>query len=829
MKYPKLYRGYRGDNWSLISCMEYNANSKTSNFNALNNVVDSLRWELEIKTKELLAAQEELRKSRQVEVTLQASERQFAALVQTLPIGIFRSNIQGYCLYVNQRWCQISGLTFQQAQQDGWVQALHPHDRERVFTQWYRCVQDELPFQAEYRFIRPDGVVTWVYGQAIPERGLKGELTGYLGSITDVNESKLVEEALRESEAKYRSVVVAMREGIVLQDTEGQIITCNESAERILGLTREQIIGRTSSDPNWYTIHENGSPFPGETHPAMVTLRTGEPTSNVVMGVHKPDGELSWILINSQPLFKPGETRPYAVATSFSDITRRKEAEEKNREQAALLDITSDAIFVQDIDNRIVFWNQGAERLYGWQPQEVLGRNADELFIDESSQMQVAIKTALESGSWQGELNKVTKNGRHIIIFSRWTLMRDALGNPKSFLTVNSDITNKKQLELQFYRTQRLESLGTLASGIAHDLNNILTPILAIAQLLPLKLNNLDQRSQEMLKILENNSKRGADMVKQILTFARGHEGIASAVDVKHLLADIYKIIRGTFPKSIEVSIDIAPDLLIISVDITQIHQILMNLCVNARDAMVNGGKLMISAQNIFIDENYAKMSLDAKVGNYVVITIADTGVGIAPENIDKIFDPFFTTKEIGKGTGLGLSTVLGLVKNNHGFIEVSSIVHQGSQFKVYLPIADKQTPQQQEDIELIPGNGELILVVDDESAIRQVAQHTLESFNYDVITASDGIEALAIYVQNKNKIKLILIDMMMPSMDGVTAIQALQRMNPKVPIIAMSGLTSTEVNAKSVGAKGFLTKPFTSKNLLNTFNQVFKKNGDDS
>jgi two-component system, cell cycle sensor histidine kinase and response regulator CckA len=400
---------------------------------------------------------------------------------------------------------------------------------------------------------------------------------------------------------------------------------------------------------------------------------------------------------------------------------------------------------------------------------------------------------------------------------SRRSLMLDDAGQPKSILIVDTDITEKKQLESQFLRAQRLESLGMLAGGIAHDLNNVLTPIIGIAQLLPIKLPHLDDQTQHLLQLIDNSAHRGADLVKQILSFTRGIEGKPTNTQISHLLADIQKIIRQTFPKNIEFLIDLPSDLWLIPADTTMLHQVFMNLCVNARDAMPNGGVLSITAENIVIDDNYARMNLDAHQGSYVLVTITDTGLGIPPEIVDRIFDPFFTTKEIGKGTGLGLSTVMGIVNSHHGFLNVYSEVSKGTRFKVHLPSTD--AIEQKASDKTIPfGHGELILVVDDEVAVQEITQATLEAHGYKTIIASDGIEAIALYAEQKQNISVVLLDMMMPSLDSVTIIRTLFKLNAHIQIIAMSGLSTNEsiTRMNNAGVKSFLAKPFTAPELLN-------------
>ncbi|MBD2499336.1 response regulator [Anabaena azotica FACHB-119] len=506
-----------------------------------------------------------------------------------------------------------------------------------------------------------------------------------------------------------------------------------------------------------------------------------------------------------------------------AEILERQRVEEKLREQAALLDITTDAIIVRDLNNCIRFWNHGAEYLYGWHSHEIIGQDANKLLYKAQtlSQLQVVQKSLADCGYWQGELQQITKNGKTIIVASRWNLMCDQDGQPRSILTVNTDITEKKELESQFLRAQRLESVGTLAGGIAHDLNNILTPILTASQLLQLKLPNVDERSQQMFKTIESNTKRGAALVKQVLQFTRGVEGKRTIVQISHLFSEIKQIIQETFPKSIECETQIEPELWTVIGDATNLHQVLMNLVVNARDAMPNGGNLTISARNLFIDEYYARMNIHACVGPYIVISVTDTGMGIEQETLDRIFEPFFTTKEVGKGTGLGLSTVQGIIKSHNGFVNVYSEVGRGTEFKVFIPAVEATATAFTEDLELLKGNGELVLVVDDEAKILEMTRISLETYNYRVLTASDGVEAIALYAQHKDKISVVLMDMMMPSMDGISAIRALQKINSQVKMIAVSGLVTNQKLASSVVVKKFLAKPYTTKELLETLHST--------
>lgn len=509
-----------------------------------------------------------------------------------------------------------------------------------------------------------------------------------------------------------------------------------------------------------------------------------------------------------------------AIANVIATASDRLQAETQLREQAALLDVSTDAIIVCNLENQIIFWNKGAEHLYGFSASEAISQKPNQILYKPWPKIVKAHATVLEKGSWEGELNQVTKNGQEIVVESRWTLVRDEQEKPKSILFVNTDITHKKQLEAQFLRAQRMQSIGTLAGGIAHDLNNVLTPILGAAQLLSTQF--VSPQGQRWLNIIEINAKRGANLIKQVLSFARGVEGEHTVLDLQYLLLEISDILKQTFPKYIVVETEISQDLWPISGDATQLHQVLMNLCVNARDVMLEGGLLKLSAKNIWIDRDYASKNIAAKVGAYVLMTIADTGNGIPPEIIERIFEPFFTTKEVGKGTGLGLSTVIGILKSHHGFINVHSHVGKGTEFDVYLPAVSTTPKTPIENNNIKPGQGELILVVDDEPFIRQITQETLEKYAYRVLTAKDGIEAIALYAQYQNDISIILVDMMMPSLDGSNTIRTLLKLNPKVKIIAVSGLASPAMinEISTLGVAKFLSKPYTANQLLQTIGE---------
>jgi two-component system cell cycle sensor histidine kinase/response regulator CckA len=504
-----------------------------------------------------------------------------------------------------------------------------------------------------------------------------------------------------------------------------------------------------------------------------------------------------------------------AVLVLTLDRTEQRRAEARNRQQANLLNLASDAIIVRDLDNRVLFWNQGAERLYGWTSEEMIGASTLETYV-KVRQYEAEIEM-LRTGFWSGQLQHQNKDGRDVIVNSRWTLVRDDDGNPFSVLVINTDMTETKKLESQFLRAQRLEGIGTLASGIAHDLNNILSPILMSCGILRREFK--DEDTVKMLNIIEGSAERGAGIVKQVLTFARGVEGERVLLQLKHLVSELSKVMAQTFPRNIDIQTHFPPDLWTVQGDATQLHQVLLNLCVNARDAMPQGGTITLSAENIDIDEHFASTNPGAQLGPHVALRAADTGSGMTPEVMEKIFDPFFTTKEVGKGTGLGLATVIGIVKSHGGFLTVQSEVGIGTTFSIFLPAsAEAQSDAApKEETAIAGGAGELVLVVDDEPPIREALVRTLTANGYRAYTAEDGSDALALYFQRRSEISVVLTDIAMAQMDGIALVRSLRKLDPNVRVIASSGHFQKEniVVLEGLGVKTFLDKPYTAEKLL--------------
>jgi two-component system cell cycle sensor histidine kinase/response regulator CckA len=509
------------------------------------------------------------------------------------------------------------------------------------------------------------------------------------------------------------------------------------------------------------------------------------------------------------------------------EVHQRTKAEEAFRVSEAryrlLFDGNPYPLWVYDVETlKFLAVNNAAVEQYGYSKDEFLSMTVKDVYLDERPGSTNAPRTQVLHKVERAAIyqHRRKDNSPFSVEITSHELQYE---NRQAMLVLAIDVTERKKLEEQFLRSQRMQSIGTLAGGIAHDLNNVLAPMLLALEIFKKRIS--DPPMVKLLDAIQISTKRGSDIVKQVLTFARGFEGEKADIQLRRLVNDLEQVIRDTFPRMIHIKTTMPKELWTISGDYTQLYQVLMNLCVNARDAMQHGGNLTIESENVYIDEQYASMHVEAKVGPYVVMTIADSGMGMPPGIIDKIFEPFFTTKEVGKGTGLGLSTVIGIVKSHGGFVNVYSEVGKGSRFKIYLPALETTEVQQAiKELSLIPnGKGELVLVVDDEPAIREVNKVMLEEHGYRVMTANDGTEALALGAQYKGKIDVVITDMMMPFMDGPSTIRALKKLDPNLKFMVISGLVGDQQLSEDFGKDNvpFLQKPFSTDRLLSTLQEV--------
>ena len=684
---------------------------------------------------------------------------------------------------------------------------------------------DGAGFRGRWRHLRKDGSTIFVslYSSPLIFAGHSARMV----VATDVTEQQEADEQVRQSEANLALAQRVARMGsweIDLTSREDRAKyppRWSEETFRILGLDPATM--KVAHDSFLNLLHPDERELARATY--LAQLRSGAPYQ-IDHRILWPDGSERIVHVQSD-VVRDGTGRILKMAGTVQDLTELRHAEQLLRQQARLINLASDAISVRNLDGTIRMWNLSAERLYGWTTAEMCGRPVRETLYEDPAPFDEANEALLRQGEWRGELTQLCKDGRKIIVSARWTLVRDERGEPESVLIIHTDVTEQKKLEAQALRSQRLESIGTLAAGVAHDLNNILSPILLVSPLLRADLPEEDKDAY--LSLVQASAERGADLVKQMVTFARGADGERVLVQPSHLIDEVAKIAGQTFPKSITLRTKYPPDLWMIEADPTQLQQVLLNLCVNARDAMPEGGSLRLTSENFVVDEHYAIMMAGACPGPHVLIQVTDNGKGIPRHVIDKIFDPFFTTKEIGKGTGLGLSTVIGIVKNYGGFVNVYSEPGHTS-FKVFLPAnqatRDSSAAPPVADSTFVPnGRGETILVVDDEPCIRAAAETVLARWGYHPLLAEDGIAALALFAQHPKEIDLVLTDLVMPLMDGFMLTRALRKLNPEQKIILSTGrdedLDSPEI--RSLGLNACLMKPHSREKLLSTLEEALR------
>ncbi len=627
----------------------------------------------------------------------------------------------------------------------------------------------------------------------------------------DVSAQRRARLELERSERYFRALTELGSDVVAVLAPDGGVRYVSPSVTRMLGYDPQALLQHNV----FGLLHPEDELLARDTL-ARVQRVQSDPqwTAALEVRVRHQDGAWRHVEVVGQNLLHDASVA--GIILSVRDVTDRKQAQVRNFEQAALLDNAQDAILVCDLESKILFWNRSCERVYGWTAREALGKNADELlFAPEAPRPISAFKGLIAKGEWHGQLVQVHQNGQEVVVESRWSLVRDDEGEPKSILIINTDVTEMRRLQAQLLRAQRMEGIGALAGGIAHDLNNVLTPILIATELLQDTVGGPEGR--RLLETLRGSAQRGAELVRQILSFARGTGETVADLQLRHLIHEHEKILRETLPRSIKLEISVPKGLWLVKGNATKLSQVLMNLSLNARDAMPNGGEIRLCARNVKLDSAAVPSGTDLKPGAYVVISVSDTGVGISPDLLPRIFEPFFTTKDPTKGTGLGLTTALGIVKSHGGALTVSSEAGRGTEFSVYLPaVQTHRAPQTTTGRRLLPpGSGQVILVVDDESSGREMITATLASHGYTVLTASNGAEGLNVFRTQSDHIDLVLTDMAMPVMDGPSFIRALRSIRADLPVLAISGVIEPAGPNETAPSIPILEKPCTAEELL--------------
>jgi PAS domain S-box-containing protein len=678
-------------------------------------------------------------------------------------------------------------------------------------------------FRGESADRRKDGTIYYSDHTVTPVYQADGTITHFVAVMHDITERKHAEEQLRHANAQLREFLNHSPAVLYALQLEGETIAPRFASENIT-----RLLGYDAADApsyEWWLGQLHDEDRARAAGSIAQTLTDGS-SRNEYRLRHK-DGRYLWVE-DQQRLVRDENEKPVEIVGVWTDITDRKRAEDELRETERrfreMLDNLELISIMLDREGRLVYCNDYFLRLSGWSREEVMGADWFDAFIapERWDEMRDLYSRLLTDKNYARHYTSeiVTRTGERRLVQWNNSLLYSASGVVVGVASIAEDITDRAQLEKQLFRAQRLESLGTLAGGIAHDLNNLLLPILMGVTLL--RRFGPNEASMQAIDNIERSVKRGSELVKQVLLFARGGQTSSEPVRLGDVVREIQAIITSTFPKDITLETAIAKDVHAVTGDATQLTQVLLNLCVNSRDAMPHGGHIFISARNQVISDAEAVLHGDVARGEYAVLEVADTGEGMSQEIIDLIFDPFFTTKEVGSGTGLGLSTVQGIVGNHRGFVTVSSTVGEGSRFTVHLPArgAQPESPAPAVDISAPPhGNGELILVVDDDAAVVSITKQTLEEFGYTVATAEDGAQAIGVFSRQHEEIALVLTDMAMPVIDGHALIAALNRIGRDVRVIATTGNPAAASMTKIAqsGVTHILIKPYTADHLLRT------------
>ncbi len=626
------------------------------------------------------------------------------------------------------------------------------------------------------------------------------------------------DEALQQSELRYRRLFESAKDGILIVDAEtGAVVDVNPFLAELLGFSRDSILGKKLWELGFLRdIVANQDHF--------AELQQKEYIRFDDKPLQASDGrriDVEFVcnvyLVDHQKV----------VQCNIRDITARKAADRQLREQNEILSNSREGVMIVDLDNKVTLWNHGAEEIFGWTRAEALGRTPEQLLGVDDANLFATLRTlVVRDGFWNGELRSKARDGRKLTVDCRTTLVRDEADRPRARLSFFADVTEKKLLEEKILHMQRLENIGMLAAGIAHDLNNVLSPIMFAGPILRESLTKA--KDLKLLDSVEQCAARGAALVKQILGFAQGSAGEFEPTQVKYLVRDIVGVIDETFPKSIQLEQQISADLWFVNGNPTQIHQVLLNLCVNARDAMPEGGTLTVNASNLRIDAAKVGSIPGARPGSWVLLEVTDTGTGISPEVRQHIWEPFFTTKATGKGTGLGLSTVRGIVASHQGFVEVLSEVGRGTTFRVFLPAFESEPVQEPRapQPKVPDGHGELILLADDDALIRDIMANILRTHGYRIVSCINGVEAISFFGAHAGEISVVVTDFDMPLLGGMELTRELLKIRPDVRLLVMSGMSRIDeprsgLQAAQELAHAFLLKPFKTKDLLDTLHHL--------
>ncbi len=652
----------------------------------------------------------------------------------------------------------------------------------------------------------------WLETHAVPLRNDRDEVIALLGITRDITKRKAAEEALKKERDLIAAVLDTVAAMVLVLDRTGNIVRFNRSCEEVSGYTAKEVLGR----PVWEFL----------VPPEQVESVKGI-FQNLVAGMFPNRYENYWVAKNGQRrliawsntvLLSADGSVEFVIPTGI-DITERRRAHEsllqEKRFSDAIIDNLPGTFFICEEDGRLIRWNNNEKTVTGYSSDDLGAMNVFDLFRDDREAVQKAVQEAFTTGKAVFEARLITRSNAPVPFFL--TAFRMITQDSRYLVVVGIDISERKRLEEQLRHSQKMESIGTLAGGIAHDFNNILTAIIGYGSLLQMKMKEDDALRYNVEQIL-SSANRAALLTQGLLAYSRKQILNPQPVSINSIIKKVDMLLTRLIGEDIELKIMLTDDDLTVMADVGQIEQVLMNLATNARDAMPEGGYLFIETERIELGEESAELHDFKKPGTYALITVTDSGMGMDEKTRQRIFEPFFTTKELGKGTGLGLATAYGIVRQHNGTITVYSEEGRGTTFKIYLP-AVRSVEEQAPPVELPPiqGGAEMVLVAEDDEVVRTLTSHILQQFGYTVIEAEDGEDAVNKYMENRDRIKLLLLDVIMPKKNGREVYAKIKIFSPAVKVLFLSGYTADIMHKKGLLEEGvnFIMKPVPMNELL--------------
>jgi two-component system, cell cycle sensor histidine kinase and response regulator CckA len=742
-------------------------------------------------------------------------------IAESIPHLVWVAGPNGATQYVNQRWQQYTGLAFGQAMGWDWQSAICPDDLPQTLDLWHNALRTGAPYAAEFRLRRADGEYRWHIDRALPLRDADGHITHWFGTCTDIENQKRAEATVQASEGRFRALIEKSFDAVILIAADGTIAYASPSTARVLGFSLEELVGRDAFD----LVHPDDRPKTAGLF-AQLAAAPGGSITNRHRALCK-DGSWRWLDVRGTNLLTDPNVR--AVVINYQDITERRAAEEDRARDALLLANVQDSIIVTDLDGIVTYWNEGATRLFGWTAQEMLGRLLTDRVPEEARAKMADATWAIRDGTdLTGEWEDYRKDGSRVWIDARVSRITDPAGTPVGLLGISRDVSDRKRaeaergrLEEQFRQSQKMEGIGRLAGGIAHDFNNLLTVINGYAAMLLEDLHEAAPESALARDILKAGE-RAAALTQQLLTFSRKQIVAPRVLDLNAVVADAEVMLRRIIGEDIVLTKDLQPGLGRVRADPTQVQQVVMNLVVNARDAMPRGGRLSITTRDALRGEAEA----------HILLAVTDTGCGMTDAVKAHLFEPFFTTKRPGAGTGLGLPTVYGIVKQSSGHIEVESEPGVGTTFRIYLPRTEEAPKEEGKNgVGAVVQGSETVLLAEDEDGVRALIRKVLQAGGYAVLEASDGAQALWLAGKHRGRIDLLITDVVMPGLDGRGLAERLVAVRPGLRVLYLSGYTDDAVVRHGVLKEQveFLQKPFSPVTLAQKVREVLDQPAPDA